>query len=230
MPSPRPLATSPRVLAALAILIGSAACASRGSSATEAPGAVSTRAYPLGALLGADRVVVIPTRFLIVDRRLGWVAALDTATTLGGLDDEIRFAMSERGVGGGWAWGDEVRRSVARSAGVVPDVRRLVAEPLVNVKAGDAITVPDPLRSHLRALGALHGARYVLYPLVLSFAPTTDGPSSAGRAVLRIALIDVRTATVEWIGDVASEPANRYGPAIAAGLASKVGDLVLTRP
>jgi hypothetical protein len=222
-----------RLAAALALLatLGAAACASGGLPEEESSrGATSTRAHPLGALLGADRVIVLPTRYLSLDRGLGWAAALDTATTLAGIDDELRFALAERGVGADWIWPEEARRSSARSAGAVPDVRRLHAEPLLGVRAGDAITVPDPLRSQLRALGALHSARYVLYPLMVSLAPTPAAPAGTGRASLRLALIDVRSASVVWAGEVESGPVTAYGPALAAGVASRVADLVLTRP
>ena len=168
----------------------------------------------------------LPTRYLVVNEGLRWAElAGDPAAILGALDYDLHFTLRQRRIGEEWIWPDGARRAAARSAGMVPDPRRFPAEPLLGQPAGRPAAVPDPLASNLRALAALTDARYVLYPLRLSFVPTTASPTGPGRAVLRLALVDVRTATVEWTGDVASDPAPRYGPALPAGIASRVADL-----
>jgi hypothetical protein len=182
-------------------------------------------ARPLAPLAGTARIVVLPARYLRAGDDLGWSRQVgDSAAYLSALDDEIAFALRERGLGAGWAWPEEVRRSARRSAGAVPDPGAFQATPLVRLEAGKPLALPDPIRSQLRALAALHEARYLLYPVELRFERAGGG--GAGRAVLRVALIDARTAEVSWAGDVAGEAAATVTPALAASVASRLADLI----
>ena len=48
------------------------------------------------------------------------------------------------------------------------------------------------------------------------------------RAVLRLVLVDARTTEFMWIGEVQSDPAATFGPAVLASLASHFADLVIS--
>lgn len=213
------------------VLAPLAGCASNppAGSAAGAPAASGARAQPLGALAGGARVIVLPTRYLAVEPEVRWwTGAADSVTALADLDAAIRAALRERGVGSDWVWPDAVRRSVARSAGTLTDPARWDATRLRRVRAGVPVGVPPDLHSQLRTLAALNDARYVLYPIdyVVARELLPTAQRGATCAALRLALIDVRAATVEWVGIVSGRPAASYSSALPAGVASRVADLV----
>jgi len=222
-----PFSSRHALLAALPALAACASAPRNAPSAVEAPAAATAnRSRPLAVLQGAERAVVMPTRHLVVDPRLAAGAAIDTAAGLMTLDDAIRGALTARGVGDAWVWADAARRSVARSAGMVPDLRRLNVDALLGARSGDQLPIAAPLAAQLRTVAALHDARYVLYPLMVTLAPATSDPRGPTQASLRLALVDVRVATVEWAGTVVSEPVARPGPTPAAAVATRLADLV----
>jgi hypothetical protein len=55
-------------------------------------------------------------------------------------------------------------------------------------------TVPDPLRSSLRALAAITDARFILVPASVTF----DGAPGMVRADATFVLADIRTGAVLW--------------------------------
>jgi hypothetical protein len=90
--------------------------------------------------------------------------------------------------------------------------------------------VGEPLATQLRNLVALHDGRLILLPVEVRFVPddpaTTSQPP-AGRAVLRLVLVDARTAEVKWIGEVTSDAATGPSKSVEATLGLRVGDLVV---
>jgi hypothetical protein len=220
----------PTPFAALLAAVLAAACASAPRTEGDgAPAGVASRAQPLAPLAGGARVMVLPTRYLSVDPEVRWwTAGSDSAAALTDLDAAIRQALQARGVGADWVWPDAVRRSVARSAGSVTDPARWDAYALRRARAGQPLGVPASIHSQLRALGALHDARYALYPVEYTVAPEQlpAGQRGQPQAALRLALIDVRSATVDWAGSVVGNPVAGYSSALPAGIASRVADLV----
>jgi hypothetical protein len=67
---------------------------------------------------------------------------------------------------------------------------------------------------------ALHDSRFVLLPVELRFERDAAGQ---GLAVLRVDLIDGR------LGEVRSDPAATFSPALLASLATHFADLVTVR-
>lgn len=82
--------------------------------------------------------------------------------------------------------------------------------------------LPGALRSQVRALGAAADARLVLIPLELGWEAPGDAANRDGRAVLRLALLDVRSGRLLWRGSVYGEPAAVDEPAALATLAQKL--------
>ena len=180
---------------------------------------------PLAGLAGL-RVVVIPVHYLRPADSLGWAASIDRPREfLATVDDEIAFALGERGFRTNWVFADALARSARRNATYAADPYALAAEglrPLARRPADGQIN--EPLASQVRSLVALHDARYALFPVELRF----EKVEAAGRAVVRVALIDARLSRVRWMRDVASDTASALSPAMAASVADRLADLIAT--
>lgn len=231
-------------VAALAIaLAGAAGCASRPAATPGSAEAAPAPDAPLATLAG-ERIVVAPAQRVRDAGALGWMAEVRSPRDyLASLDDEIAYALDDRGVGRGWVMPKDVARSARRNPTFAADPYALGVAPLLpsarRPRGGEPLA--EPLASQLRAIVALGDARYVLVPVELRFERVPARASSAGstaptapagapgRAVLHLALVDARASQVRWAGDVASDTASRFSPALAAGVAGRVADLVAPR-
>jgi hypothetical protein len=198
------------------------ACAQQRSPAAE-PAAASR---PLAAM-AEQAVIVLPARYLRASDSLGWAAQVaDERAWLAGLDDEIAFALRERGAARRWTLPADLARSARRNAAFAPDPATVAAEPLRPRRGELAKRVPEPLISQLRSLIALRDeVRFALLPVEVRFEPA-DASAAGGRAVLRLVLVDVRAAEIMWVTDVQSEQTDALSPALAASLGARVADLV----
>ena len=226
----RPLAAL--VAGALAgALAGPVGCASRPSTA--APAAEAPPAAAPLAVLAGQRVVLVPSQRLREAGTLGWTAQVASPREyLTGLDDEIAAALLERGVGSNWVMPKDVVRSARRNPTYATDPYALAVNSLEPGRKAPARDAPlsEPLASELRAIVALGDARYVIVPVELRFERLGGAAdSAAGRAVLRVALVDARMAQVRWAGDVPGDSSSRFSPALAASVASRLADLIAPR-
>jgi hypothetical protein len=103
-----------------------------------------------------------------------------------------------------------------------------------DIRAGDAVrflerkrdeNIPEPVASQLRTLAGFHDARYALVPVEVRFE--AGSASSTGRAVARIAVLDVRGSRLVFIGDIGGADAADYAPALVAALARRFADHVV---
>jgi hypothetical protein len=213
---------TPRVrrFALLAFLALVAACPRRPDSDSQiAP--LPNR--PLAGLAG-QQVIVLPTHYLRPGDSLGWAAAVERPRQLlSDVDDEIAFALEERGFRTGWVLPQQLARSAQRNAPHSPNPHALAAEglrPLARRRSDGQLG--EPLGSQVRALVALHGARYALFPVELRFETMGGG----GRAVLHVLLLDARLSRVTWGGDVRGDTASTYGRGLIASAANSLADLI----
>ncbi|MGI9090790.1 MAG: hypothetical protein ACR2GG_06780 [Gemmatimonadaceae bacterium] len=173
--------------------------------------------------LAAEHIVVLPVQYLVFSDSMGWSAVAPSSRKyLSALDDEISFALSERGLGTQWKFPADVARSVARNAGYAPDPHALAANQVRFGVKSDAWQLSEPLASQLRSLVALTDARFVMLPVEVRLT----GGRSTGRAMLHVVVIDARRSQIQWSGDVVGTPVTKFSPAIAADLASRLADLV----
>jgi hypothetical protein len=169
-------------------------------------------------------LIVLPTRYLRALDSLGWGGQLDARQWLATVDDEIAFALSQRGAGRRWTLPADLARSARRNAAFAPDPATVAAEPLRPRGRELEPRVPEPLISQLRSLIALRDdVRYALLPVEVRFEAMPEG---GGRAVLNLVLVDVRRSEIAWTTDVASERVDTFSPAVAASLGSRVADLI----
>ena len=205
------------VLGSLCVL-GGCGGASRSQEQSAPPG------RPLAALAG-QRVMVLPVHYLRGGDSLGWSARTGaTSEYLGGLDDEIAFALKERGFQSAWAFPDEVTRTARRNRAYAPDPHQLAAESLRGLlRTEKDRRVLDPLATQIRSLVGLHDARFALFPVEVRFEKT---PAGSGVALLRVVLIDARASEVTWQADIMSDPSTTLSPALLASLAGHLADLI----
>ena len=174
--------------------------------------------------MAGQEILVFPVQYLSVTDSLGWQQQIPNHTSfLAALDDQIEAAMSARGLGKAWTFAREVERASKLNSILMTDARSLSAEWLRGRVLPEA-TVRDPLQSQVRGLVGLKGSRYALLPVELRLENRGNG---TGVAILRIVMIDSRMAQIRWVGEVVSDPARVFSPALTASVATHFADLVL---
>jgi len=213
----------PRAFPTFSAAIILAACASQPTNQVPAagekpsPGALR----PLERMAG-QQVLVLPVQYLAFHDSLGWQQAVpNRAAYLARLDTVIASTLTARGLGQAWTFGPEVARAARLNSIIMPDARALSAEWLRGRLLPDQ-TVRDPLASQVRSLVGLKGSRYALLPVEMRF----EGQGGTGVATLRLVMIDSRMAQVRWVGEIRSDPARAFSPALAASVAARFADLV----
>jgi len=173
--------------------------------------------------LAAEQMLVLPVQYLTFADSLGWSQAAPASRRyLNTLDDEITFALTQRGLKGRWTLVPELIRSVERNPGYAPDPHSLAAGEIRWGQKAAGWQLREPLASQLRSLVALTDARYVLFPVEMRLT----GSNGTGHAMLHLVIIDVRRSQVQWSGDLAGAAETKFSPAIAADLASRLADLI----
>ena len=215
--------TIPSALPTLIAAAIFAACASQPSNQVSAAGEQPspTAARPLERMAG-QQVLVLPVQYLSFLDSLGWQRSVPNKSAyLARLDTVIASTLTARGLGQAWTFGPEVARAARLNSIIMPDARALSAEWLRGRLLPDQ-TVRDPLASQVRSLVGLKGSRYALLPVEIRF----EGHGGTGVATLRLVMIDSRLAQVRWVGEIRSDPARTFSPALASSIASRFADLV----
>ena len=206
------------VIGALAVV--TTAC--RGSSQPAAAPQVAEHAL---AGLAAQHIIVLPTYAARVMPDLAWNAAVARPGQLQRtLDADILAALEERGLQKTWILPPQLVQSYRRNSTYAADPYTLAEEPLRSPSLAVNARLPEPLASQIRTLVALHDeARLVLAPVELRVESAGEG---TGRGVLRLVLLDARASNVVWIGQVSSDAAAVFGPAITASVAARLASAV----
>lgn len=200
-----------RILFVLSAALG-AAC-----SANPEP-APAQRPAPAPALLVAplagQRVPVLPITLITADGLPSSDLPADREGRLAWGDSVIADVLAERAPEVTWVFPPELRQVARRAPATVTDPDRMGQALL---RAERIETVPDPLRSYLRALTAMTNARMVLVPAAARF--TAD---SAGQVRVETVLVlaDSRNGAIVW----RSQPV-RAAPTAREAFASALRDL-----
>lgn len=174
------------------------------------------------------RLIVMPTQGVRTGDAMGWAARSgDRRTFLASVDSALEASVRDRGITS-WALASELARTARRNP--------LYATNPADVRAADAVRflertrdgeIPEPVASQLRTLVGFHDARYALVPVEIRFEPGTAAGS--GRAILRVAVLDVRGSRLVFIGDIVGGDAADFSPAVGPELARRFTDLVVPR-
>ena len=211
------------ILALVAICARGAVSASPSTSAAP-PAPTEQPTAPLSSLT-AEPLVVLPAQVLRLHVPDWSDKVGDPRYYLTKVDDEIAFALRERGLKAKWAFPEDLARSSKRNPGYAVDPYSISVDPLAPVERDPEKHIGEPLAGQLRAFAALFNARYALIPVEMTLAPDAGG----GRATLHLVLVDTRGAKLTWKGDVHGDVAKSFSPAIAAGLAGRVADLFIAQ-
>lgn len=219
---------------ALAAAVAVAGCASKPAPVV-APRPANPAATPGDTAAAIDNsrplapfasrpLALLPTQYLNPADSLGFTSQLgDPTAYLAKLDEEIEFALATRKTGKQWQGPKVLSRRMKANGPYGVDVYDVSSAPLRDPRLNVALPLADPLAGNLRSIVALGTeSRYVLIPYEVLFL----GPKGAGRAVLKLALVDARGASLVWLGAVASDPAAKFSPALVVSLAEHVADLV----
>ncbi|HEY0970569.1 MAG TPA: hypothetical protein VGE02_06300, partial [Gemmatimonadales bacterium] len=144
------------------------------------------------------------------------------------MDRELAFALDERGLGTAVSDAAVAERLARANVSYAGDPRALPLSPGRPMSAGDE--VGEPLASRLRAVAALADRRHVVVPLALRLEPAVAGAADSARAVLRVALVDVRLARVLWAGSTAPVEGAHPSGSLLPRVAARFADLLVAPP
>lgn len=171
-------------------------------------------------------VVVLPVQSALPRPNGEWPGgSADEAEVLEALNAELTFAFGERRAAADWASPGMVVRRAKRNPLLGIDPERVAYQGLIEPIEGQLY---EPLHGQLRALAALFGARFVVLPLAVWDRPgepeeeTGAGPRPRRRAVLLVAMIDIRSSRVLWHGEIEGGAAPPDSPALLGTLADRV--------
>ena len=113
-----------------------------------------------GALapLASEALVVLPVQTLRLNVPEWSDKVGDSRAYLATVDDEIAFAVRERGVRGPWAFPPDLARSARRNPGYAVDPYTISLTPLTAVERDPDKIIAEPLAGQLRMFAGLFSA------------------------------------------------------------------------
>jgi hypothetical protein len=194
-----------------------------GGGARSAPESAPPANAPLNSF-AAMPLIVLPTQ-RVVDA-LGWGAKAGVPRVLlASIDSSLEAVVREKGITS-WVMASALARTARRNP--------TYATNPADIRAGDAVrflerqrdeNIPEPVASQLRTLAGFHDARYALIPVEVRFE--AGSATGTGRAIIRMAVLDVRGSRLVFIGDIAGSDAPDYTPTLGAAVARRFADLVV---
>lgn len=213
-----------RTLVGVAIL-ATVACSSGQKSDTPAA-APTPDARPLAGL-AAQKIVITPTFALRIAPKLDWEGAVGRReAALRQLDADIAETLAARGLRTRWVFPADLVHSFHLNPTYATDPYDLAEQPLRSPSFEVGSPLPEPLASQLRTISALHDGRFILAPVELRLERASDS-GTAGRAVLRLMVLDSRLSQARWIGEAKSDTTSTYGPALLANVATKFANMII---
>jgi hypothetical protein len=194
-----------------------------GGGARSAPQATAPAEAPLNSFASMP-LIVLPTQR--AGDAIGWgVKAGEPKVVFALFDSALATAIRGKGVTS-WVMSDDLARTARRNPTYATNPS--------DIRAGDAVrflerqrdeNIPEPVASQLRTLAGFHDARYALIPVEVRFE--AGSASSTGRAVARMAVLDIRGSRLVFIGDIVGSDAPDFTPSLVAALARRFADLVV---
>jgi hypothetical protein len=191
------------------------------SRAARTEGTSESPAAPLAGY-AALRLIVAPTSHVRATDSLGWVPLLGGARGAARrMDTALVAVFAARGTTSRWVFPAELARAFDRNRTYATDPYQLVVEGLRRSAFKTGEKYGEPLSSQLRTMIALQeDTRYVVLPVDLYFERAGAGQ----RAVLRVALLDPRTAEARFVADLKSDGVANPSAALS-GVAGRLADL-----
>ncbi len=207
-----------RIAGVLALL----GCAMTLQAQQKKPDAGVVKPQPPLSPMASQHVMVLPVQLMRADSG-AWIDASKWEKFRRELDDSIGSMIANRGVGKTWKYASDVVKIAKRNPDYVNDPYAMGVQAMRSVKYKIGDPLPDLFNNNLRLLIGIADARYVLLPIEVYFA--RKGPQQI--AVMKLALADGRGDSFVWLGEVGTDPATEYSPAMINTLASRIADLVV---
>jgi hypothetical protein len=228
-PASAPTAVNRRLLLVVLALAGCGGARAPGGPDAAAPGVpMVTGTAPALAVYASQRMMVLPAQAIRPGDVLGWASDVaNHARLLSQLDSTLSTEFRGRGLSPQWATAGDLDRIARRNP---VHVTRLA-----DIRAGAAVRalersrdddIPEPTASQLRVLAGFHEARYALVPTEVRFERGEF--ADAGRALLRVGILDVRGSSLVFIGDIVGPDAGDATTALV-NLGRRFADLIVTR-
>ncbi|MCL7936837.1 MAG: hypothetical protein M8844_01660 [marine benthic group bacterium] len=204
------------------------------------PGDLSAQDADMPRFPFGTPVVFVPVQSVEPLPGGGWPGGADgEGEALRAMDAELQFALEESRGAEDWALPADVIRRVDRNPMLRTDPSRMAYQGLLE-KPDKRKQIYEPLHGELRSISALFDTRYVVLPISLFVEadppgpddPQPDspadlnGPDAIYRAHLLLAMIDIRSSTIVWWGEIVGEPGKADSPALTASLAERVAEAV----
>ncbi len=221
--------SSRRAARAVSVIVGSL-------SVGVIPGVVSAQDAGMPRFPFGTPVVFVPVQSVEPLPGGGWPGgAAGEEDALRAMDAELQFALGESRGAEDWALPTDVVRRVERNPMIRTDPSRMAYQGLLE-KPDKRKQIYEPLHGELRSISALFDTRYVVLPISLfveadppgpddpqpDSSADLNGPDASYRAHLLLAMIDIRSSTIVWWGEIAGEAGNADSPALTASLAERV--------
>jgi hypothetical protein len=182
----------------------------RGAAAQEAV------AVPPGPPLGgftAMKVSITPVQTWNPDSA-GWSRSVVWATTRLALDSALQAELEDRGLAKKWAYASDMVRTARRNPTYAGDPYSLGVARLRTAELKVGMAIPQLMADNLRPFTALNDTRYALIPVSLR----VEGEG----VILRIVLVDTRSRTLTWAGELVSPGGARMVPELATRIANLI--------
>lgn len=217
-----------RRIPAAALITALIACGGSPSSSTASTTPTPVPAqenHPLASIVGQN-IIIAPVQALRIPAEIGWPTMPASRPTLSRLDSVVADTLRNRVGNQGWVYTDALLRAAANNPTYAADPRALAVNPLRSgaLKIDDRL--PEPLISQLRTMIALEEARLVLIPVDMTIERISAG---IGRPTVRLVLVDPRSASVRWIGQVVGPDSPAFTPDISATIAARIADLFVAK-
>jgi len=173
-------------------------CGAARSVEDQGPKPVPTLPLPTAGLAG-QRVGLFPLTLIAAEDSLRWDALIrDRRPNLARADSVIGELIVGRAPEVNWIPPHELRSTARRAIGIATEPDQMGTAVL---RAEKLDAVPDPLRTQLRSLSALAGARFAVIPAALIYKRRVVGRTEGrleATAELTIVMVDVRLGRVVW--------------------------------
>jgi hypothetical protein len=209
----------------LIVLLTLTGCGGARPETQAAPAPVTVDAL---AAYASQATMVLPAQAVRTGDPMGWIGdATDRRSVLAAVDTALEAAFREHGLRPPWILASDLSRTASRNPVHVPRP--------AEIRAGDAVrqlerkrdeNIPEPVASQLRVHAGFTDARYALVPADLRFERGEF--ADAGRAVLRVGILDVRASRLVFIGDIAGTDAGDATTAIQ-NLSRRFAALIVPR-
>ena len=161
----------------------------------------------------AMKVSIAPMQLWKADT-VGWSREVAWPQVRLAIDSTLQAVLEERGLGRKWNYASDMVRSARRNPTYASDPYALGAARLRSGELKPGTAIPPMMADNLRPFTAIGDTRYALIPVELRAQGT--------EVVLRLVLVDTRSRTLVWAGDLVAPGGARLVDEVATRVANLI--------